>query len=60
MSLLLLVLVWPFIELTDALDMIIVDGMSFSFSLDEPFSMIILACFVSILVWAVSVYLPDA
>ncbi len=59
-SLLLLVLIWPFIELTDALDMIIVDGMSFSSSLDEPFSMIFLACFVSILVWAISVYLPDA
>jgi hypothetical protein len=59
-SLLLLVLVWPFIELTDALDMIIVDGMSIGYSLDEPLSMMILACLVSMLVWAISVYLPDA
>tara|TARA_B110000003_G_scaffold206386_1_gene205257 strand:+ start:9421 stop:10836 length:1416 start_codon:yes stop_codon:yes gene_type:complete len=59
-SLLLLVLIWPFIELIDALEMIILNGMSFGYSLDEPLSMIILASLVSILVWGISVYLPDA
>jgi lipoprotein signal peptidase len=55
-----LILVWPFIELVDALVMIMNDGMSFGFSLDEPLSMIFLSFTVSILVWAISVYLPDA
>ena len=59
-SLLMLILVWPFIELVDALEMIIVDGMSFGFSLDEPLSMIFLSFTVSIRVWAISVYLPDS
>ena len=59
-SLLLLVLIWPFLELIDALEMIILNGMSFGYSLDEPFSMIILASLVSLLVWGISVYLPDA
>jgi ABC-type multidrug transport system ATPase subunit len=59
-SLLMLILVWPFIELVDALVMIMNDGMSFGFSLDEPLSMIFLSFTVSILVWAISVYLPDA
>ena len=59
-SLLLLVLVWPFLELVDALVMIMDNGMSFGFSLDEPLSMIFLSLTVSILVWAISVYLPDS
>ena len=59
-SLLMLILVWPFIELVDALVMIMNDGMSFGFSFDEPLSMIFLSFTVSILVWAISVYLPDA
>ena len=59
-SLLLLVLVWPFIQLIDALEMIILEGMSFGYSLEEPLSMIILASFTSILVWGISVYLPDS
>ena len=59
-SLLLLVLIWPFLELIDALEMIILNGMSFGYSLDEPLSMIILASLVSLLVWGISVYLPDA
>ena len=33
-SLLLLVLIWPFLELIDALEMIILNGMSFGYSLD--------------------------
>ena len=59
-SLLLLVLIWPFLELIDALEMIILNGMTFGYSLDEPLSMIILASLVSLLVWGISVYLPDA
>ena len=59
-SLLLLVLVWPFIELVDSLEMIILNGMSWGISLDEPFFMLFLAGMISLLVWVVSVYLPEA
>ena len=59
-SLLLLVLVWPFIELVDSLEMIILNGMSWGFSLEEPIFMMFLAGTISLLVWIVSVYLPEA
>jgi hypothetical protein len=59
-SLLLLVLVWPFIELVDSLEMIIIDGMSMGISLEEPIFMMFLAGLISLLVWMVSVYLPEA
>ena len=58
-SLLLLVLIWPFLQLTDSLEMIITNGISLGFSLDEPIFMILLAGMISILVWFVSTYLPD-
>ena len=60
MALLLLVLVWPFIELVDSLEMIILNGMSWGFSLEEPIFMMFLAGIISLLVWMVSVYLPEA
>ena len=59
-SLLLLVLVWPFIELVDSLEMIIINGMSMGISLEEPIFMMFLAGLISFLVWMVSVYLPEA
>jgi hypothetical protein len=59
-ALLLLVLVWPFIELVDSLEMIILNGMSWGFSLEEPIFMMFLAVIISLLVWMVSVYLPEA
>jgi hypothetical protein len=59
-ALLLLVLVWPFIELVDSLEMIILNGMSWGFSLEEPIFMMFLAGIISLLVWMVSVYLPEA
>ena len=59
-ALLLLVLVWPYIELVDSLEMIILNGMSWGFSLDEPIFMMFLAGIISLLVWMVSVYLPEA
>ena len=59
-SLLLLVLVWPFIELVDSLEMIILNGMTWGISLDEPILMMFLACIISLSVWVVSVYLPEA
>lgn len=59
-SLLLLVLVWPFIELVDSLEMIILEGMSLGVSLDDPIFMMVLAGIISLLVWMVSVYLPEA
>jgi hypothetical protein len=56
----LLVLIWPFIELVDSLEMIILNGMSWGFSLEEPIFMMFLAGIISLLVWMVSVYLPEA
>ena len=59
-SLLLLVLVWPFLQLTDALSVIITDGMSFGLGMGDPLVSCIIASLISILVWAVAIYLPDA
>ena len=59
-SLLLLVLVWPFLQLTDALSVIMTDGMSFGLGMGEPLMSCIIASLISILVWAVAIYLPDA
>tara|TARA_B110000263_G_scaffold87442_1_gene76450 strand:- start:936 stop:2351 length:1416 start_codon:yes stop_codon:yes gene_type:complete len=58
-SLLLLILVWPFIELTDALTIILNDGMTFGLGMEEPFTMILLASLTSVLIWLVAVFLPD-
>ena len=59
-SLLLLVLVWPFLQLTDALSVIMTDGMSFGLGIGDPLMSCIIASLISILVWAVAIYLPDA
>ena len=59
-SLLLLVLVWPFLQLTDALSVIMTDGMSFGLGMGDPLVSCIIASLISILVWAVAIYLPDA
>ena len=59
-SLLLLVLVWPFLQLTDALSVIMTDGMSFGLGMGDPLVSCIIASLISILVWAVASYLPDA
>ena len=58
-SLLLLVLVWPFLQLTDALSVIMTDGMSFGLGMGDPLVSCIIASLISILVWAVAIYLPD-
>ena len=59
-SLLLLVLVWPFLQLTDALSVIMTEGMSFGLGMGDPLVSCIMASLISILVWAVAIYLPDA
>ncbi|MEC9264283.1 MAG: hypothetical protein VYD23_04190, partial [Candidatus Thermoplasmatota archaeon] len=59
-SLLLLVLVWPFLELSDALDVIMTDGMSFGLSMGDPLVTCLIASLTSALVWAVAVFLPEA
>jgi len=59
-SLLLLVLVWPFLQLSDALSVIMTDGMSFGLGMGDPLVSCIIASLISILVWAVAIYLPDA
>ena len=59
-SLLLLVLVWPFLELTDALSTIMTDGMSFGLGMGDPLVTCLIASLTSALVWAVAVFLPEA
>tara|TARA_B100001750_G_scaffold191877_1_gene162421 strand:+ start:636 stop:2069 length:1434 start_codon:yes stop_codon:yes gene_type:complete len=59
-SLLLLVLVWPFLQLTDALSLMMSDGMSFGLGMGDPLTSCIIASVISASVWAVAVFLPDA
>tara|TARA_B110000014_G_C19933609_1_gene483018 strand:+ start:412 stop:672 length:261 start_codon:yes stop_codon:yes gene_type:complete len=59
-SLLLLVLVWPFLQLTDALSLMMTDGMSFGLGMGDPLTSCIIASVISASVWAVAVFLPDA
>ena len=59
-SLLLIVLVWPFMELVDALSVIMEVGMSSEISIGSPLASIIIASIISAMVWAVAVIIPDA
>ena len=57
--LLLIVLVWPFLELTDALAAIIDGGMEFSLTLQDPIITCLIASLISALVWLGAVLIPD-
>ena len=59
-SLLLVVLVWPFLELTDALATIMNEGMSFGLGMGDPITTCLIASVTSALVWLVAVFIPDA
>lgn len=59
-SLLLIFLVWPFLELSEALSAIMTDGMSFSLEIGSPLVSCLFASLISSLVWLVAVFLPDA
>ena len=58
-SLLLVVLVWPFLELTEALSFIIDNGMTFGMSIDDPIPTCLIASLISALVWLTAVIIPD-
>jgi len=58
-SLLLIVLIWPFIQLVDALSMIIDAGMTWELSTSTPLYSIIIASLISAMVWAVAIFIPD-
>ena len=58
-SLLLLVLVWPFLELIDALSIIIDEGMSFGLQINDPIPTCLIASLISALVWLAAVLIPD-
>ena len=58
-SLLLAVLVWPFIELMDALSVIMTSGMSLELEIGSPLSSCIIASLSAAMVWAVAVFLPE-
>jgi hypothetical protein len=57
--LLLVVMVWPFLELTDALSYIIDNGMTWGLSMHEPLVTCIVASLLSALVWISAVLIPD-
>ena len=57
--LLLVVMVWPFLELTDALSSIIDNGMTWGLSIHEPLVTCIVASLLSALVWLSAVLIPD-
>ena len=59
-SLLLIVLIWPFMELVDALSVIMEVGMSSEISIGSPLASIIFASIISAMVWAVAVIIPEA
>ena len=59
-SLLLVVLVWPFIQVVDALSMILDNGMTWEFSTSSPLMSLIFASVISAMVWAVAIFIPDA
>ena len=57
--LLLVVLVWPFLELTAALSTIIDHGMSFGLAINDPIPTCLIASLISALVWLSAVLIPD-
>ena len=57
--LLLVVMVWPFLELTDALSSIIDNGMTWGTSIHEPLVTCIVASVISALVWLSAILIPD-
>ena len=57
--LLLVVLVWPFLELTDALSTIIDEGMQFSLEIHNPIVTCLIASLISALVWLGAVLIPE-
>jgi hypothetical protein len=58
-SLLQLVLIWPFLQMTSALTSIMTDGMSFELTLGEPIADIGIAWLSVVLIWAMAVIIPE-
>ena len=57
--LILIVLVWPFLELTDALSSIMENGMTWSLSVHDPVVSCVVASLISASVWLAAVMIPD-
>mgnify|MGYP001961069893 CR=1 FL=1 len=58
--LLLIVLVWPFLQIIDVLAFIIDNGMSLDFGLGDPIPSCIMASLISAMIWLAAVMIPDA
>ena len=58
-SLLQLVLIWPFLQMTSALTSIMSNGMSFKLALGEPFADIAIAWLTVLFLWAMAVIIPE-
>ena len=57
--LLLVVLIWPFLEMTDALSSIIDQGMTFGLAINDPIPTCLIASLISALVWLAAILIPD-
>ena len=58
-SLMMAVMVWPFLMLVDATSLILQDGMSAKLGFDTPLGLIITSSIISVCIWASSVLIPS-
>ena len=58
-SLMMAIMVWPFLMLVDATSLILQDGMSVNLGFDTPLGLIITSSIISACIWASSVLIPS-
>ena len=58
--LLLIVLIWPFLQIIDVLAYIMDNGMSFGLDLGDPIPSCILASLISAMIWLAAVMIPES
>ncbi|MED5305937.1 MAG: ATP-binding cassette domain-containing protein [Candidatus Thermoplasmatota archaeon] len=58
-SLMMAILVWPFLMLVDATTEILYEGMNFDIGFDTPLGLIICSSLIAALVWGAAVIIPD-
>ena len=58
-SLMMAIMVWPFLMLVDATSLILQDGMSVKLGFDTPLGLIITSSIISACIWASSVLIPS-
>ena len=58
-SLMMAIMIWPFLMLVDATSLILQDGMSAKLGFDTPLGLIITSSIISACIWASSVLIPS-